>query len=160
MHVAALLGERHLSGHAGTLTPILVSEPWTQRIWWEQNVLTHKQGASKATKVAKAALGACINCHQSDLNSIRVRVAGETISSTNSEHREKQPGRLGRGRDHFFPYRNFVCFSSTKPRACLGLSVARSFSKQASLILRRKPVPATFGSEWLSAGSAFSRAAP
>ena len=63
-----------------------------------------------ATKVAPAALGGCINCHQSDLNSIRVRVAGETISSTNSEHREKQPGRLGRGRDHFFSLSQLCLF--------------------------------------------------
>ena len=58
------------------------SEPWTQRIWWERT-LSHKMGVPKATKVAPAALGHCINSHQSDLNSfIRLQ-----------EKRQVQPSR-------------------------------------------------------------------
>ena len=79
-------GERCLSGHSETSTPILVSEPWTRRVRWERTL------SPKTTKVAPAALGRCINSHQSDLNSLK-RVAGETTSSTKSEHREKQRKR-------------------------------------------------------------------
>ena len=126
-----------------------MSEPWTQRIWWERT-LSHTKGAPKATQVAPAALGRCINSHQSDLISLK-RVAGETTSSTKSEHREKQPGRFGHEGDTLFPSCNCLGFSSTKPRACFRLAVPRSLSKHVSFILWRQPVRARHIRIWMVA---------